>query len=124
MYRKRWIAVFLLLVSALSWATKPLPGWKALEPSDIEALFRDKTLGDGFQTATDFCPMVRSVVSKWPRTCAAPGLSKRSYSVFIGKNLGSSRSALRFIPMGARSICWTVAAWCSEGSWLALFQVT
>ncbi len=54
MYRKRWIAVFLLLVSALSWATKPLPGWKALEPSDIEALFRDKTLGDGFHYSYRF----------------------------------------------------------------------
>ena len=54
MYRKRWIAVFLLLFSALSWATKPLPGWKALEPSDIEALFKDKTLGDGFHYSYRF----------------------------------------------------------------------
>ncbi len=54
MYRKRWIAVFLLLVSALSWATKPLPGWKALEPSDIEVLFRDKALGDGFHYSYRF----------------------------------------------------------------------
>ena len=75
MYRKRWIAVFLLLVSALSWATKPLPGWKALEPSDIEALFRDKTLGDGFHYSYRFLSdgslsgveMAKGVRGTWAR---------------------------------------------------------
>ena len=48
MHRKRWIAVLLLLVSSVTWATKPLPGWKALGPSEIEHSFKGKALGDGF----------------------------------------------------------------------------
>jgi hypothetical protein len=53
-HRKRWIAVLLLLVSSVTWATKPLPGWKALDSSDIKALFSGKTLGDGFHYSYRF----------------------------------------------------------------------
>ena len=48
MHRKHLITVLLLLLSSVTWATKPLPGWKALDPSEIEATFRGKALGDGF----------------------------------------------------------------------------
>lgn len=54
MHRKRWIALLLLLASSVTWATKPLPGWKALEPTDIEALLKDKALGDGFHYSYRF----------------------------------------------------------------------
>lgn len=47
-YRPRWIAVLLLMVCSVTWATKPLPGWKALGSSEIEDLFKGKVLGDGF----------------------------------------------------------------------------
>jgi hypothetical protein len=53
-YRKCLIAVLLLLVSSVASASKPLPGWKALAPSDIEALFRGKAFGDGFHYSYRF----------------------------------------------------------------------
>lgn len=54
MHLKRLIPVLLLLVSSVTWATKPLPGWKALDPSQIEATFRGKALGDGFHYSYRF----------------------------------------------------------------------
>ncbi|CAN1569636.1 hypothetical protein C5F52_28470 [Limnohabitans sp. TS-CS-82] len=53
-YRPRWIAVLLLMVCSVTWATKPLPGWKALGSSEIEDLFKGKVLGDGFHYSYRF----------------------------------------------------------------------
>jgi len=52
--RKHVIALLLLLVSSVTWATKPLPGWKALDPSEIEATFGGNALGDGFNYSYRF----------------------------------------------------------------------
>ncbi len=54
MRRKCFVAVALLFASSVSWASKPLPGWKVLDSSDIEALFRGKALGDGFHYSYRF----------------------------------------------------------------------
>jgi hypothetical protein len=53
-HRKHVIALLLLLVSSVTWAIKPLPGWKALNPSEIEATLRGKVLGDGFHYSYRF----------------------------------------------------------------------
>jgi len=52
--RQRLIAALLLLVNSMAWSTQPLPGWKALGSSDMEALFRGKSLGDGFHYSYRF----------------------------------------------------------------------
>ncbi len=73
MYRKGLIAALLLLGSSVTWASKPLPGWKALSPSEIETLFRGKSLSDGFHYSYRFLAdgsltgveMAKDVRGKW-----------------------------------------------------------
>ena len=73
MYRKGLIAALLLLGISVTWATKPMPGWKVLSPSDIETMFRGKSLGDGFHYSYRFLAdgslagveMAKEVKGKW-----------------------------------------------------------
>lgn len=71
----RTIALLLsaVLFTPLAWSTKPLPGWKALGSSEIDATFRRKSLGDGFHYDYQFhangaltgAEMTKDVRGRW-----------------------------------------------------------